>query len=57
MEEIVRVLRVLEYTGTRGWIQRTLAQSYVGKDHPAVLQVKGSNVVCGIKEISVEEAS
>ncbi len=55
METIIKIKRVLEYTGTRGWIVRTLAQSYVGKSHPAVLQVKDDIIVCGIKEISVEE--
>ncbi len=55
METIIKVKRVLEYTGTKGWIVRTLAQSYVDQDRPAILQIKDEVVVCGIKEISVDE--
>lgn len=28
-EEIVRVVRVLEYVGSRAWIDQTLSRSYV----------------------------
>ena len=55
METVIKFKRVLVYTGTRGWIERTLAQSYVDQNRPAILQIKDEIVVCGIKEISVEE--
>lgn len=33
MADTVRVIRVIEYTGPRDWVEKTLAQSIHGEHH------------------------
>lgn len=51
MEEMIRIIRVLEYKGPRKWVEDTLAKSYITKGESPF----GLDNPRSIKELSREE--